>query len=226
MDVAAANADGVHAHLNLTRAGIFDGLFGELNAKQEEYIRDIHASGHHLLSLINDILDLSKVEAGRMELAVAKFDLPTTIDNAMAFVRERASRQGIALDVQVDKRLNSFAGDERRVKQILLNLLSNAVKFTPEGGRISVAALPVDEGVQISVTDTGIGISAENQQLLFQAFQQVRNEDGAKREGTGLGLALARRLAEMHGGRIWVDSAPGKGSTFAFTLAEQPWQTN
>jgi signal transduction histidine kinase len=203
-----------------------DGLFGELNAKQEEYIRDIHASGHHLLSLINDILDLSKVEAGRMELAVAKFDLPTTIDNAMAFVRERASRQGIALDVQVDKRLNSFAGDERRVKQILLNLLSNAVKFTPEGGRISVAALPVDEGVQISVTDTGIGISAENQQLLFQAFQQVRNEDGAKREGTGLGLALARRLAEMHGGRIWVDSAPGKGSTFAFTLAEQPWQTN
>jgi len=179
-----------------------DGLFGELNAKQEEYIRDIHASGHHLLSLINDILDLSKVEAGRMELAVAKFDLPTTIDNAMAFVRERASRQGIALDVQVDKRLNSFAGDERRVKQILLNLLSNAVKFTPEGGRISVAALPVDEGVQISVTDTGIGISAENQQLLFQAFQQVRNEDGAKREGTGLGLALAKRLAEMHGGRI------------------------
>jgi signal transduction histidine kinase len=203
-----------------------DGLFGELNAKQEEYIRDIHASGHHLLSLINDILDLSKVEAGRMELAVAKFDLPTTIDNAMAFVRERASRQGIALDVQVDGRLNSFAGDERRVKQILLNLLSNAVKFTPEGGRISIAALPVDEGVQISVTDTGIGISVENQQLLFQAFQQVRNEDGAKREGTGLGLALARRLAEMHGGRIWVDSAPGKGSTFAFTLAEQPWQTN
>jgi signal transduction histidine kinase len=203
-----------------------DGLFGELTPKQEEYIRDIHVSGHHLLSLINDILDLSKVEAGRMELAVAKFDLPTTIDNALAFVRERASRHGIALNVEVDERLNSFAGDERRVKQILLNLLSNAVKFTPEGGRIWVAALPVDEGVQISVTDTGIGISVENQQLLFQAFQQVQDEDGAKREGTGLGLALARRLAEMHGGRIWVDSTPGKGSTFAFTLAEQPWQTN
>ena len=203
-----------------------DGLFGELNAKQAEYIRDIHASGHHLLSLINDILDLSKVEAGRMELAVAKFDLPTTIDNAMAFVRERASRHGIALDVQIDARLNSFAGDERRVKQILLNLLSNAVKFTPEGGRISVAALATDAGVQISVSDTGIGISKENQQLLFQAFQQVHSEDGAKREGTGLGLALARRMAEMHGGRIWVDSEPGKGSTFTFTLAEQPWQTN
>jgi signal transduction histidine kinase len=203
-----------------------DGLFGQLTPKQDEYIRDIHASGHHLLSLINDILDLSKVEAGRMELAVARFDLPTTIDNAMAFVRERANRHGIALNVQIDTRLNSFAGDERRVKQILLNLLSNAVKFTPEGGRISVAALATDAGVQIAVSDTGIGISKENQQLLFQAFQQVHSEDGAKREGTGLGLALARRLAEMHGGSIWVDSEPGKGSTFTFTLAEQPWQTN
>jgi signal transduction histidine kinase len=203
-----------------------DGLFGELTDKQGEYIRDIHASGHHLLSLINDILDLSKVEAGRMELSVVQFDLPTTIDNAMAFIRERANRHSIALNVQIDGRLNSFAGDERRVKQILLNLLSNAVKFTPDGGRISVAALPIDRGAQISVADTGIGISAQNQQLLFQAFQQVRSEDGTKREGTGLGLALAKRLAEMHGGRIWVDSEPGKGSTFTFTLAEQPWQTS
>jgi signal transduction histidine kinase len=201
-------------------------LFGDLNDKQLEYMRDIHASGHHLLSLINDILDLSKVEAGRMELSVAKFDLPTTIDGALAFVRERASRHGIALEVQVDERLNSFAGDERRVKQVLLNLLSNAVKFTPEGGRIGVAALPIEGGVQVGVSDTGIGISKENQALLFQAFQQVRAEDGAKREGTGLGLALAKRLVEMHGGRIWVESEPGKGSTFTFTLAEQPWQTN
>ncbi len=203
-----------------------DGLFGELTAKQAEYIRDIHASGHHLLSLINDILDLSKVEAGRMELSVAKFDLPTTIDDALAFVRDRASRHGIVLNVQVDARLNSFAGDERRVKQILLNLLSNAVKFTPEGGSVFVAAAPAGEGVQISVRDTGIGISKDNQQLLFQAFQQVRSEDGAKREGTGLGLALAKRITEMHGGSIWVDSEPGKGSTFTFTLAEQPWQTS
>jgi signal transduction histidine kinase len=203
-----------------------DGLFGELTPKQAEYIRDIHASGHHLLSLINDILDLSKVEAGRMELSVAKFDLPTTINDALAFVRERANRHSIALNVQVDTRLNSFAGDERRVKQILLNLLSNAVKFTPEGGSVFVAASPAGEGVQISVRDTGIGISKENQQLLFQAFQQVRSEDGAKREGTGLGLALAKRITEMHGGSIWVDSEPGKGSTFTFTLAEQPWQTS
>ena len=203
-----------------------DGLFGELTAKQAEYIRDIHASGHHLLSLINDILDLSKVEAGRMELSVAKFDLPTTIADALAFVRERASRHGIVLNVEIDTRLNSFSGDERRVKQILLNLLSNAVKFTPEGGSVFVAAAQTTEGVQISVRDTGIGISNDNQQLLFQAFQQVRSEDGAKREGTGLGLALAKRITEMHGGSIWVDSEPGKGSTFTFTLAEQPWQTN
>jgi signal transduction histidine kinase len=203
-----------------------DGLFGELTPKQAEYIRDIHTSGHHLLSLINDILDLSKVEAGRMELAVAKFDLPMTIDNALAFVRERASRHNIALNVDVDARLNSFVGDERRVKQILLNLLSNAVKFTPEGGSVSVVALATDSGVRISVKDTGIGISKENQSLLFQAFQQVRSEDGAKREGTGLGLALAKRITEMHGGSIWVDSEPGKGSTFTFTLAEQAWQMN
>jgi signal transduction histidine kinase len=163
-----------------------------------------------------------------MELSVAKFDLPTTIADALAFVRERANRHGIVLNVQVDARLNSFAGDERRVKQILLNLLSNAVKFTPEGGSVFVAAAPTGEGggVQISVRDTGIGISKDNQQLLFQAFQQVRSEDGAKREGTGLGLALAKRITEMHGGSIWVDSEPGKGSTFTFTLAEQPWQTS
>jgi signal transduction histidine kinase len=161
-----------------------------------------------------------------MELSVAKFDLPTTIADALAFVRERASRHGIVLNVEVDTRLNSFAGDERRIKQILLNLLSNAVKFTPEGGSVFVAAAQTAEGVQISVRDTGIGISKDNQQLLFQAFQQVRSEDGAKREGTGLGLALAKRITEMHGGSIWVDSEPGKGSTFTFTLAEQPWQTN
>jgi signal transduction histidine kinase len=201
-------------------------LFGDLNDKQLEYMRDIHTSGHHLLSLINDILDLSKVEAGRMELNVAKFDLPTTIDGALSFVRERATRHGIALDLQVDRRLNSFAGDERRVKQVLLNLLTNAVKFTPDGGRIAISASPIEGGAKIGVSDTGIGISVENQALLFQAFQQVRSEDGAKREGTGLGLALAKRLVEMHGGHIWVDSEPGKGSTFTFTLAEQPWPTN
>ena len=202
-----------------------DGLFGSLNAKQAEYLRDIHASGHHLLALINDILDLSKIEAGRMELSVAKFDLPTTIDNAMAFVRERARWGGIELELAVDARLNSFAGDERRVKQILLNLLSNAVKFTPPGGKVRVAAEPTDTGVSIAVRDTGIGISEAQQAKLFQAFQQLDTNEIVKREGTGLGLALVRRLAELHGGSVSVESAPGAGSTFAVTLVEQPCPT-
>jgi signal transduction histidine kinase len=202
-----------------------DGLFGALNAKQAEYLLDIHASGHHLLSLINDILDLSKIEAGRMELAVAKFDLPSTLGNAMAFVRERAQWNGIVLELAVDARLNSFSGDERRVKQILLNLLSNAVKFTPAGGTVRVVAAPTGTGVEISVRDTGIGIPPDRQHLLFQAFQQLDSEDGVKREGTGLGLALVRRLAELHGGHVSVESAPGTGSTFSVTLSEQSCET-
>ena len=134
-------------------------LFGELNEKQAEYTDDILTSGRHLLSLINEILDLSKVEAGRMELEVAAFDLPLAIDNARTFVRERATRHGITLDVKVDDRLGDYVGDERKIKQILLNLLSNAVKFTPEGGRIGINARPINGAVEISVTDTGIGIA-------------------------------------------------------------------
>ena len=135
-------------------------LFGELNEKQAEYTDDILSSGRHLLSLINEILDLSKVEAGRMELELATFDLPLAIDNARTFVRERATRHGITLDVKVDERLGDFIGDERKIKQILLNLLSNAVKFTPEGGRIGINARQSNGAVEISVTDTGIGIAA------------------------------------------------------------------
>ena len=203
-----------------------DGLFGDLQPKQAEYISDIHASGHHLLSLINDILDLSKIEAGRMELAVAKFDLPTAVDNAVTLVRERAHRHQLALKVQVDKRLNSFAGDERKFKQILLNLLSNAVKFTPEGGTITVAAEPIEDGVRVAVADTGIGIAAHQQEAVFEAFTQVGGDYATKREGTGLGLTLAKQFVEMHGGRMWVESQPSKGSTFTFTLLRQPWQEN
>ena len=124
-------------------------LFGELNEKQAEYTDDILTSGRHLLSLINEILDLSKVEAGRMELELATFDLPLAIDNARTFVRERATRHGITLDVKVDERLGDFVGDERKIKQILLNLLSNAVKFTPEGGRIGINARQVNGSVEI-----------------------------------------------------------------------------
>ena len=193
-------------------------MFGELNEKQAEYTDDILSSGRHLLSLINEILDLSKVEAGRMELELATFDLPLAIDNARTFVRERATKHGINLDVTVDERLGDFVGDERKIKQILLNLLSNAVKFTPEGGRIGIKARQVDGSVEISVSDTGIGIAPEDQPKVFEEFRQVGGDYAHKKEGTGLGLTLAKKFVELHGGRIWVESEVGKGSRFTFTL--------
>ena len=197
-------------------------LFGELNEKQAEYTDDILSSGRHLLSLINEILDLSKVEAGRMELELATFDLPLAIDNARTFVRERATKHGINLDVTVDERLGDFVGDESKIKQILLNLLSNAVKFTPEGGRIGIKARQADGSVEISVSDTGIGIAPEDQAKIFEEFRQVGGDYAHKREGTGLGLTLAKKFVELHGGKIWVESEVGKGSTFTFTLPEKP----
>jgi signal transduction histidine kinase len=193
-------------------------LFGELNEKQAEYTDDILTSGRHLLSLINEILDLSKVEAGRMELELATFDLPLAIDNARTFVRERATKHGITLDVTVDERLGDIVGDERKIKQILLNLLSNAVKFTPEGGRIGIEARQVDGSVEIWVSDTGIGIAPEDQPKIFEEFRQVGSDYAHKSEGTGLGLTLAKKFVELHGGRIWVESEIGKGSKFTFTL--------
>jgi signal transduction histidine kinase len=197
-------------------------LFGELNEKQAEYTDDILSSGRHLLSLINEILDLSKVEAGRMELEVTTFDLPLAIDNARTFVRERATKHGINLEVSVDERLGDYVGDERKIKQILLNLLSNAVKFTPEGGRIGINARKADSSVEISVSDTGIGISPEDQAKIFEEFRQVGTDYAHKTEGTGLGLTLAKKFVELHGGKIWVESELGKGSTFTFTLPEKP----
>src|SRR4030095_1737200 len=145
-----------------------DRMFGELNEKQDEYLKDIHASGQHLLSLINDILDLSKIEAGRMELELSDFHLPTALDNAMTLVRERPGRRGIALELSVDAALGQIRGDERKVRQVVLNLLSNAIKFTPDGGRIEVRAVPVNGAVEVSVTDTGGGIAPEAQAALFE----------------------------------------------------------
>jgi len=193
-------------------------LFGELNEKQAEYTDDILTSGRHLLSLINDILDLSKIEAGRMELEVTTFHLPDAIENALLLIRERASRHGIKLDRSIDDRLGDFTGDERKVKQVLVNLLSNAVKFTPEGGQIRVEASLGDSAAIISVADTGIGIAKEDQEAIFEEFRQASGNYAQKREGTGLGLTLTRRFVEMHGGKIWVESEIGKGSKFTFTL--------
>jgi signal transduction histidine kinase len=192
-------------------------MFGDINEKQTEYLQDILESGRHLLSLINDILDLSKIEAGRMELEATDFDLPSAIDNALTLVRERASRRGITLGHSVDERLGQIRGAERKVKQVLLNLLSNALKFTPEGGRIDVSARAHDGVAEVSVKDTGVGIAPEDQEAVFEEFRQVGTAD-KKVEGTGLGLVLSRKFIELHGGRIWVKSQIGAGSTFTFTL--------
>jgi len=194
-----------------------DRMFGELNEKQEEYLKDIYASGTHLLSLINDILDLSKIEAGRMELELTDFHLPTALDNALTLVRERAGRRNIGLQMSVDARLGEVRADERKIRQVVLNLLSNAIKFTPEGGRIEVAAVPKDGFVEVLVSDTGVGIAPEDQEAVFEEFRQVGTAE-KKAEGTGLGLTLCRKFIELHGGRIWVKSQVGRGSTFTFAI--------
>jgi len=192
-------------------------LFGEVNEKQEDYLDDILSSGYHLLDLINDVLDLSKVEAGQVELEVATFSLREALDRGAVMVRERALKNGVALSLELAPEVDLVDGDERRVRQIVFNLLSNAVKFTPEGGSIVVASKRVDQEVLVSVTDTGPGIAGEDQRRIFEEFQQT--EVGVRqREGTGLGLALSKRLVELHGGRIWVESELGQGSRFVFTL--------
>jgi signal transduction histidine kinase len=197
-------------------------MFGDVNDKQAEYLQDILTSGRHLLSLINDILDLSKVEAGRLELELSRFHLPTAVDDALTLVRERATRHGIALDVTVDVGSGDVVGDERKIRQVLLNLLSNAVKFTPEEGRVGVTATAADGVITIAVSDTGVGIAPEDQEAIFEEFRQVGRNDARKREGTGLGLTLTKKFVELHGGRIWVRSQVGQGSTFTFTLPVRP----
>ena len=201
-------------------------MFGEQNPKQLEYLDDITSSGRHLLALINDILDLSKVEAGRMELQPSEFSMREALESALTMVRERANRQGIelTLDLQLDD--DVIEADERKVKQVLFNLLSNAVKFTPPGGHVTVTARTESDGIRIAVSDSGIGIAPADQSRIFEAFQQVGSGPGGAQEGTGLGLGLARRFVELHGGRIEVQSELGVGSTFTFTLpARRPVET-
>ena len=201
---------------------LLERMFGELNDKQDDYLKDIFSSGKHLLSLINDILDLSKIEAGRMELDVENFDVPSALGNALTLVRERAQRHGIALGLQVAAEVGEMRADERKFKQILLNLLTNAVKFTPDGGKVELRALLRDGVLEVAVSDTGIGIAAADHATVFEEFKQVGRHYTNKQEGTGLGLALTKRFVELHGGTLTLDSEPGRGSTFTFTLPSQP----
>lgn len=201
-------------------------MFGAVNDKQMAYLRDIHSSGQHLLTLINDVLDLSKIEAGRMELDLSCFDLGLLLENALTLVRERAQRHGLSLSLAVGEGLNEWVADARKVKQVVVNLLSNAVKFTPAGGRVRLSARRIDSAAgqamaEVSVADTGVGIAPEDHQLVFDEFRQAGNDYLRKAEGTGLGLPLARRFVALHGGTLGVDSRLGEGATFTFLLPLQ-----
>lgn len=195
---------------------LLEGMFGALNERQEEYVRDIRDSGAHLLELINEILDLSKVEAGRMELEPVEVSLPALLEQGLALVRERATRQRLTVNVEIAPEVGTVWADEVKLKQVVVNLLTNAVKFTPAGGRVDVAARLAADEIQVYVRDTGVGIAEADQQRIFEAFQ--RGDRRKSTEGTGLGLTLSKRFVELHGGRIWVSSTLGEGSTFGFAI--------
>ncbi|MDP2157979.1 MAG: HAMP domain-containing sensor histidine kinase, partial [Nitrospirota bacterium] len=241
-----------------------DGIAGPIADNQKELANDISTSGKHLLSLINDILDLSKVEAGKMELELSEFNLEELIDGSLVMFKEKAMKHNIKIAVEVEEGIGNIEADERKIKQVLYNLLSNAMKFTPDGGSVSVAARRVksselgvsgeksplpplfqrgeqemqtvqgedqiiptfakgggggfDDYIEISVADTGIGISPEDQKKLFQPFQQIDSALSRKYSGTGLGLNLCKKFIELHGGRIRIESEAGKGSRFMFVL--------
>ncbi len=197
---------------------LLERFFGELNPKQEEYLGDILTSGRHLLSLINDILDLSKVEAGRMELEPSCFDVREALQNGITMIKERAARHSIELRLEMDDGVNTIQADERKIKQTVFNLLSNAVKFTGDGGQVGVQATRQNGDLRVAVWDTGIGIAPADQALIFEEFRQAHGDYTQKREGTGLGLSLAKKFVELHGGRIWVESAVGQGSRFTFSI--------
>jgi signal transduction histidine kinase len=196
-------------------------MFGPLNANQKEYVEDVLEAGRHLLSLINDILDLSKIEAGRMELALEDVSIVDTLESGVTMHRARADRNDITLNLSIEPDVGAVRADERKVRQVVFNLLSNAVKFTPSGGRVDVSARRHDGVVEIAVADTGIGISPADQDRIFEEFQQGHGPGIAVLEGTGLGLTLAKRFVELHGGRLWVQSELGAGTTFRFTLPAQ-----
>lgn len=203
---------------------VVDKKCGDLNETQTEYLKDVLQSSSHLLSLINDILDLSKVEAGKMELSLGEVHLENLLSSSLLMVKEKAQKHRIQLSRDLNGCPEKIQADERKLKQILYNLLSNAVKFTPEGGSVRVGVCRVNEissgkGVEFSVTDTGIGIKPEDQERIFAPFEQVENSSSRRYQGTGLGLSLTKRLVELHGGQIWVESeGEGKGTKFSFII--------
>ena len=212
---------------------VLDKSYGELNEVQTEYLNDVMISSNHLLALINDILDLSKVEAGKFELHPTRVNLRNLLENSFMMIKEKAEKHGIKLSHNIEGIPDAITADERGLKQIMYNLLSNAVKFTPDGGKISVTARTCELnndlnttagnerncGIEISLSDTGIGIQPDHLKRIFEPFEQVENSSSRKFQGTGLGLSLTKKLVELHGGKIWGKSEGiGKGSTFSFTV--------
>ena len=200
---------------------LIDRMFGELNERQDEYVHDIWNSGKHLLELLNEILDLSKVEAGQMVLEPTTFRVEQALEYVVSLVRERAARHGISVSVGIDDDVDTLDADELRFKQVLLNLLSNAVKFTPDGGSVEVRAERVDDELVVTVSDTGVGVPPEDRERIFESFQQG-GRGVAREEGTGLGLTLTRRIIELFDGRLWLESEVGVGSTFGFAVPVRP----
>ena len=212
---------------------VLDKNFGELNEIQEEYLNDVHSSSEHLLSLINDILDLSKVEAGKLEYRPRQVHIRTILTNSLMMIKEKAMKSDIKISNELDGIPESIQADERKLKQILYNLLSNAVKFTPKDGSIDMVAKRASDSdiqlqngrssskeyIQISIRDSGIGLKKEDMTKIFQPFEQVENSSSRRFQGTGLGLSLTKSLVELHGGTIWAESeGQGLGAIFSFTL--------
>jgi len=226
---------------------VIDQHFGELNETQQEYLQDVLQSSNHLLAIINDILDLSKVEAGKMELETTNVDLVAVLNGSIFMVKEKAMKHDIDVSVDAPEALETLVADERKIKQVIFNLLSNAVKFTPDGGSIVLTAETVDGGwlvrhlpvahrekaafllsdssrpfMKVSVADTGVGIKKGNFDKIFRPFQQEDNSTSRKFGGTGLGLTLCRKIISLHGGWIWVASREGEGSVFSFVVPLRP----
>lgn len=197
---------------------LLEKYFGELNPKQTSYVQNINNSGQHLLELINDVLDLSKIEAGQFELQKSQFKLSKVFELVIDILNVRAKKKNIEFTNTGVDNLGQFYADERALRQILLNLLTNAIKFTPEGGKVTLNAICNDQNLEVAISDTGIGIAKENQEAVFEEFIQVNSTATKSQEGTGLGLAIVRRLIEMHGGQIYLVSELGKGSTFSFHI--------
>jgi signal transduction histidine kinase len=207
---------------------ILDSVYGEMPEKVRSVLDRVQRNGRHLLGLINDVLDLSKIEAGQLTLSLSEYSLKNIIQTVFSAVEPLATQKQIALKIEVAPKLPQGRGDEQRLAQVLLNLVGNAIKFT-DSGEVSIKASSADGAFTVAVRDTGPGIATTDQARLFQEFQQADNSITRKKGGTGLGLAISKRIIEMHGGRIWVESTPGHGSTFAFTLAvtvEDPVQTS